>query len=400
MISAIKFAAIGLALAAAAAPAQNPQEPALSDANIVKPEHPTRDNRLHIGFVYNAQPSAPPLQVAAAGATVSGLVNGETLTLDDAITLKPECPGSAGFPLVVTADGRCRISATLKDIQTPGLYSAKVWLVGQGGGRQEVKLDFARRGPLWWAIALVLLGLATGLVVTTWRGGGRDRAGTAIAIKDAIEDLTRLDAGSGRPPRTGLMVDRALELEAAVVAGNSFDAAEVAELRLRPNQYRFLRAIEAQGSDLSADKQQQLAVTVDAAIEAMNPTPNGPLAAVPLATLVAVREKLKELKAPPAGALAATSGPAAADVLPLPITLRMSARTARLAFAIAERGVAAILMLLFAVSALGTLYYGKSYWGSYGDLLAAFMVGFGAYAGAVASVDNFLQRARTVPTYP
>lgn len=398
-----KLAILGFVFFTAPLPAQNVPEPALGGTNIIGPEHPTRDDRQHIGLSHNRADNAPSLKVAPAGMKVSKLANGETLQLPtDAVELSPDCPDSTNFPLVVTPDGRCRILATLKDTGGAGQYTAKVRLVGKGGGQEEVTLLFARRGSIWCAIGLVVLGLVIGLIVLAWRGGGRDRARTAIAIKEAIEALERLDESAApRPPRMSQIIARALEIQSAALKAQPFDAAEVVEIQRRVAEYRFLRAIEAQASDLSPDRQAELAVTIDAALEAMNPTPGGPLAAVPPAILVAVRDKLKELKARPVSGLAAdTEQPIPGELIPLPITLRMSPAQARVAFAIAEYGVALILALVFAATALGTLYYGKTYWGSYGDMLAAFLVGFGACAGGIASVDAFLQRARNVPTFP
>ncbi|HYD36951.1 MAG TPA: hypothetical protein VEA60_05025, partial [Allosphingosinicella sp.] len=123
-----KLAILGIALMAAPTSAQNAQEPALGGTNVVKPEHPTRGGRLHIGFVDNRPDNSLPLRVAPAGMTVSKVANGETLELDtDAVELRPDCPGSKHYPLVVTRDGRCRILATLKDGGGPGQYTAKVW---------------------------------------------------------------------------------------------------------------------------------------------------------------------------------------------------------------------------------------------------------------------------------
>lgn len=397
-----KLAILGIAFLAAPASAQNVQEPALSGTNVVEPEHPTRGSVLHIGLVHNRVGNAPALKVAPAGMTVSKVANGETLELDNnAVELRPDC-ANQNYPLAITPDGKCRISATLKDAGGPGQYTAKVRLVGMGGGEEEVKLLFARRGPLWWAISLVILGLVTGLIVLAWRGGGRERARIAISLKEAIEALQRLDeAAAPRPPRMSPIIARAMEIQVAVLQARSYDSAEVAEVQKRAAEYRFLRAIETQASDLTPDKQAELAVTIEAALEAMYPTPGGPLTAVPAATLIAVRDKLKELKTRPADRFSADEEqPIPGELIPLPITLGMSPAQARAAYAIAEWGVAMILALVFASTALGTLYYGKTYWGSYGDLLAAFLVGFGACAGGIASVDAFMQRARNVPTFP
>lgn len=381
-------------------PEPNPSPVALTDDNIVAPEHPTRGNRFDIGLI-----AQRPIRVTAATATVSGLVNGETLALPgDSVSLRSACDGrseNAGapgrrrdFPIEVQPGHPCTIGVTFNAISQPGHYTAKIWLFGSAGERKLVKLDFARRRSIWSAIGLVFAGLIVGFLVTSWRGGGRERTKKVIAIKEAVEALKALDGAIGRPPRMGPIIGRAREMEAALLRAAAVDDAEIAELQARVSQYRFLRDIEARGASLPEAKQRELAAAIGDAVDVMLPLANGKLAAVPDQTFRAVTDKLKALEQTREADSLAFDSALPGEELPLPVTQQMSSATARLAFAIAEWGTAVILMLVFAVVAIGTLYVGNSYWGSYGDLLAAFMIGFGAYAGAVASVDAFVQRAR------
>lgn len=397
----LAFAAIAAMLLAASASAQqtggsettsNSVEAAtLNDQDILWQDKATRDRSHDIALRVRNE-----VEVSAT-AKVSGLVNGEELALgDETVTFQPDCDGKTKFPIQAKPGKPCRIGVALNDPGNPGLYTAKVFLYPKAGDRKEVSLKFAVRRSVSWAIALVLAGLAAGFVVTSWRGGARERTRTIIAIKEAAEALVLLDSGIGRPPRMRRVLDRAREMVDALLRGVPVDAAEVAELQSRVNQYRFLQDLETRGAALPPEKQRELAIPMRVAIDAMMPTATGKLTPVPEATFLAVRDKLRELEGQ-AAELSGAGEALAADMLPLPVTQRMSSRTARLAFAVAEWAVAIILMLVFTVTALGTLYYGKTYWGSYGDLLAAFMIGFGAYAGAVASVDSFVQRARVVP---
>jgi hypothetical protein len=376
-----------------AAPASTSEPVSLNELIVVAPGAPTHGDRHDIELL-----TAKTVEVAATAKKVSGTVNGQTRALPNAsVTLKPDC-AKAGTPsFEVRPDRPCTLAVILGDVGEFGRYAAKIWLVGKVGPPKELEVEFARRRSIWCAVVLVVAGLLAGLIVTSWRTGGRERTRKIIAIKEAVEILTDLDTGPGRPPRMRLVILRAREMEAALLRGVPVDDSEIAELETRFRQYRFLLDIEARAADLPGDKA-PLAHAIDNAIDAMEPLANGKLAAIPDTIFQAVRARFEELESAASAALQAADGQALpTDALPLPVTQRMSSRRARLAFAIVEWTVAAVLALVFVVVALGTLYVNNAYWGSYGDLLAAFMIGFGAFAGAAASVDSFLQRARTVP---
>lgn len=390
------LAVLGAALLSVGAFAQNNQMANLSADHIIAPEGRAAETRHDIILVTDR-----PVEIRSAVARLTGIVDGETISLPGHVLIQPNCAGDVRFPITVQPippnqpNQSCAISVSLTGISGPGRYTAKVSLFGATGGRQDLTLEFAHRRPLGWPIGLVLAGLVTGLIVTSWRGGGRDRTRTGIEIKDAIEALELLDAGQpDQPGRMRPVIARARAMEAALIGGGAVEAAEVAELGARPSQYRFLLDIETTGATLPADKRAELAVAIAGAISKMMPSASGKLATVPDADFNTVKEKLGELQESTEVALGDAAGAPTPD-LPLPLTARMSSRAARRAFALWEWGVALILMLVFAAVAIGTLYFGKPYWGNYGDLLAAFMIGFGAYAGAVASVDSFVQRART-----
>lgn len=368
------------------------QSSALTDDNLLWDDKPTRDSSLDIGLV-----AREPVEVLTAKAKVSGLVNGEELTFSDSIaTLQPDCGGPVSFPIRVEDKKPCRIEVTLNDPGTPGLYTAKVFLFPRVGDRKQVTLKFAVRRSVCIAIGLVLAGLAAGFVITAWRGSGRERSEAVIAIKESAEALEFLDSGTGQPRMTPVL-DRARTMVESLIRGASVDAAEIAALQARVGQYRFLQQIEARGSGLPADKKSQLAAAIVPVIDAMMPGPSGKLGGVPDATFIAVRDKLHQLETEVAAVQGASDSALPLETMPLPVTAGMTSAEARRAFDVMEWAVALILMLIFTAAALGTLYYGKTFWGSYGDMVAAFMIGFGAYAGSVASVDTFIQRARTAP---
>jgi hypothetical protein len=81
---------------------------------------------------------------------------------------------------------------------------------------------------------------------------------------------------------------------------------------------------------------------------------------------------------------------------PLPIDLRRGAADLRSQFNQWERLVTFVLAIVFAAVALGTIYV-EPVWGSYGDFLAAFLIGFAAYAGTAPGIGALLTAARTRP---
>ena len=378
-------AALAIACIGAAAGAQS--APAFSEDNLILPVAKAHAEQLDVG-IFN--PAKQPLTVWMAPIQVGGVINGETIAFpSNTARIQSSCAARGNKPLAVPAQGSCTIGVSLSGIREPGQYTVNLALIGEAGERENVSLDFARRRPLWWAILLVLAGLMTGALITYWRGGGRDRAQQAITIKEAAEALKRLDAGVLKPGRINPLLEHADALQRRVLRGEAVDDAEIEQLRLRVPQYQFLLNIEALGAGLGVATP-QLDQKISDAIEKMLPGTDGKLVEVPATMFDEVRDALKALRGGPE--LAPSIIPL--ETLPLPITIEMTSASARDVFALIDWVVALILMLLFVALALGSLYYGAPYWGGYGDLVAAFMVGFGAYAGAVASVDTFLQGAR------
>ncbi len=363
----------------------------LADENILWQEMPTYDRQLDISFVS----ADGEREVTTAAVKVSRLVNSEELSLrDDSVTLTPDCGSEPPYPLKFGKNRPCSLRATLNQRKEPGLYTARVSLFGPNGERKEARLKFAVRRSVGLAAALVLAGLVVGFVVTSWRGSGRERTRKVIAVKQAAEALALLDTGVGVAPRMTQILAWASEMVDALIEGRPVDDAEIAILQSRVSEYRFILEVERAGADLPDDKRRELAQFIFPVIDAMQPTAANRLVAVPQTRFDEIRKKLRDLQASATPRLESAESAIPPELMPLPVTARMSSRTARLAYLAAEWGVAVTLMLVFAASAISTLYYGKTAWGSPGDMIGAFLVGFAAYAGAVASVDSFMQRAR------
>lgn len=377
---------------AVAQPVQERSEPApLTELLIDQPTNPTPFDHHDVGLK-----AKKPVGISTMMKQVRATVDGVTTPVpQEKVKLTTSCgAGEVKGSFDIQTTQPCILRAELVDVRRPGRYTAKISLIGKAGDSRDFELDFARRESIWWAIGLVLLGLITGFVIMSWLGSGRERSLAVISIKEAVANLLNLDGSSGKPARMADVLFRGREMERAILHGAAADSAEVTEIQKRVSQYRFLLAIEARGSKLSGDKQLQLAIPVKAAIEAMQPASSGKLVPVDEGLFTAAKAKLLELEQ---GADRHVASAEMAPDLPLPITQGMSVASARFAFALAEWGAAVILMLVFTVIALGTLYVSNAYWGGYGDLLAAFMIGFGAYAGSIASVASLLQRARTIP---
>jgi hypothetical protein len=383
------FWALCLAQAGAA---QTP--PVLSDDNIVKSEGPRLVNRGDIRLV---NPGDKPIAVASAAWTVNRTSGTATYPLpDDEARLTTTCPRGPEKPAKMLRQipplSGCLIRVTLPNMTQPGRYTAKVLLYPASGTRKEVSLDFAYRRPLYWAILLIVAGLVAGGLVSYWRGGGRERAERVIRIKQAIEALSVL-ATKFPQGRVEAVIRRADEMQLSILNGEAGDDAQIAELALRPGQYQFLVDIRQAAAGIDPTKRKPLDDLIDRVIDKMAPL-NGRFEPVPREDFDAVQQKLRELLQTQAKLLDEQSTIAG---LPLPITLAMSSDRARTVLGYADAIVAAVLLLIFVAIGLRTLYEANPYWGNYEDMLAAFLLGFGAYAGAVASVTTFVQRAKSPP---
>jgi hypothetical protein len=375
---------------AAAADAQTPPV-ALTADHVTAPDSAALAERHDVTV---AAGHSAGLDLARPITKVTRTTGGETRSLpDSAASLDAVCDGPKPWPAKLAANQSCQIGVTLGAMREPGQYKVRMILRGGAGGRHEVNLGFAHRRPLGWPIALVALGLLTGGLITWWRGSGRDRTRTAIRIKGAVEALKGLDAGPPNRPRIKRIFDVAAAMEADVLRNEPVEDAQIVELRRRVPQYRFLRDLESMVPP-KTDPAKRVAFdqAVADAISKMLPGADDRFGPVPDSVFQAVQDELAKLK--PAPLQADADSPIPIDSLPLPITAGMTGAAARRVMTLMDWLVAIVLMAIFIWTAMGTLYFGKPYWGSNGDLLAAFMVGFGAFAGAVASVDTFLQRAR------
>ena len=391
----IRTAWIAMFLALGAAEAGSAQTPpVLSDENIVKPEGPTLDNRQDIRLV---NPGDKPIALASAAWLVTRTSGAVTYPLrEDTALLTTSCPRGPEKPAKALRQipplNGCRIGVTLTKMTQPGRHTAKVFLYPASGTRKEVSLDFAYRRPLGWAILLILAGIAAGYFVSYWRGGARERSERVIRIKEAVEALKPLETKFPLG-RVKAVIGHAEKMQVAILHGEAGDDSQIAELALRPGQYQFLIDIRQAAAGIDPTKRKPLDDLIEAVITKMAPL-NDKLAAVPREDFAAIQQKLLELLQTEFKLLDAEPGTVA---LPLPITLAMTSDRARKVLGYVDAMIAAILVLIFVAIGLGTLYDNNPYWGSYADMLAAFLLGFGAYAGAVASVTTFLQRAKSPP---
>ena len=155
---------------------------------------------------------------------------------------------------------------------------------------------------------------------------------------------------------------------------------QVDELEKRPKEMEFLSALLQ-----DAQSAAPLTTALHAVTQAMAPGPSGRLTPVAPALFDAVRTTKAgvELALPP------TVRPT------LPFTVGSGISSALLAFRLVEHVVAFILALLFALVAMNSFYFKDPSWGSDADKVALFLVGFGAYAGSLASVSTLLGRAKS-----
>lgn len=278
----------------------------------------------------------------------------------------------------IKAYGNCQLSIAIKPELGPGVYKVRLTIAADKA-RKAREVRFERRAP--WECAFIILcrGLLVGALVAYWLGGARDHSVRALRLKRVRNSLSRIPA-HGRPlleQLQGRLIQLTADWESVVhmIADDQVD-----ELEKRPKEMEFLIALLP-----DAQPAAPLTTALHAVTQAMAPGPSGRLAPVAPALFDAARTAKAgvELALPP------TVRPT------LPFTVRSGISSALLAFRLVEHVVAFILALLFALVAMNSFYFKDPSWGSAADKVALFLVGFGAYAGSLASVSTLLGRAKS-----
>lgn len=290
---------------------------------------------------------------------------------------------------IVKLGTRCPVAVMLSASNGPGRYTAGIEVLAEDE-RELVSIAFDHSRPWYVAFGVLALGLAVGAYVGNWLNTGRDLALKAIAVKNARTDIA--DAAKGVPLLTELASKLMLRSEQMEREMNTIDDAELDELRLRPAQLRFIVDIDRDASHIGGDRE-NLNDALTALVSALAPSANGILEPVPATAVQAVRVALEAMQK-----LAHGNVESAARNVELPrqaFPIDMSPERAEQQFKQREWITATILALIFSAMTLVTSYYKVPVWGTPGDLLTMFLIGFGAYAGSIASVSAFLKRSAT-----
>jgi hypothetical protein len=349
---------------------------------IVEPEGTSTDGRLYFA-IRNA--AADPLRITGITVLHAAVISGSATAALPPPPALLHCggdPAARPLPHAIAGFTTCIVSTALP-VRGPGRYVADVAVQGGGGDGQTIRLQSDVRLDRSWAVWWVVAGLGSGCLVAWWSGSGRTRWTDAALVKAHLERLQLLAAGAGPARRLGAITAAAEDLQARLLGGGDYSAEEIGECGRRVRFARHLFDRE----QMAGAATPAVAAATTAALALLNPGADLRFAPpVDGAKVDAAAEAIA----------AAAGGPeaAAARAFPLPVSPTLSSASLRGAGLTLELVVAGIVALVFAALALQTFYDPDPHWGSFGDQFAAFMIGFGVFAGAVAGVDAILARVK------
>lgn len=374
--------------ATATAPAGPAAAPVQLTAQAITPDEANAPDGA-LGFTLR-NPTTSPLPIAEIAVEEAMVTAGGVKSRLPAPAPMLACgfdPALKAPPFTLPPLRSCRVGVSLATAPA-GKHEARVTVTGAAGGIHSFRLAAdIKRGPET-AILLIALGLIIGGIVTWWSGRGRERWGEAASVKAAMEMLEAQALSTTDPqPRLGGLAAAAADLQRRILAGEGHDPAEIGELWRRTRFVNFLLATERSAGGGAGQGVRSATTT---AIAALAPGPEGRFdPAISESQITAAAQTILAAR---------TGGIESADTAPPKMTLPINAAWSSAVLVrfkwLIEIAVSVALAIVFAAVALQSMYFNQPVWGSLTDLIAAFIIGFGAYAGSAASVDAFIAKAK------
>lgn len=362
---------------------------ALTSQSITPDEANAADGRLGFTLRNIATAPLPIAEIAVEEAMVTSAGTKSRLPAPRPAIACGFDPAITAAPFTLPPLRSCRVDIPL--VTDPaGKHEARVTVTGGAGGVHGFRLAAdIKRGP-GDPITLILLGLVVGALVSWWSGRGRERWSEAAGVKASLEMLGAQAAAIPDAERRlrGILA-AAADLQRRILAGEGHDPAEVGELGRR---VRFINYYLLQERNAGTGGGTSVTEATTRAILGLAPGPEGRFD--PAISETSVRTAAEAIVAAGTRAGGIESADAAPTRMILPVGADWSATLLTRFGWVIEIAVSVALAAVFAAVALQSMYFNQPVWGSATDRIAAFIIGFGAYAGSVASVDAFLARAR------